>query len=958
MNHRVVSGLSLAAAFAAALAAASVASAQTIGSNLVVYYNFNNNLNDTAPSGTMADTGLYQTFNYGANSLQAAAGSPYVPGLIGQGAFVGVDGVGQPLMVNVGDVTNTFSLDLDFGGTSDFSISMWFKYNTSIGGDPSFVSNKNWSSGGNVGYVLARDSGNTVQLNYNEGLGRKDLDAAGPNTGDGQWHHLGASFDREGFFRMFVDGQIVGSVPLQGGGGSLDAFLPTMIGQDGTGHYDGATSAAGLIDFSDLAVDEFGMWKGVRLSTGDFQAIYNAGIGGNALSTVFGTALAPPDPDPVTTEFVYSGASPGSWTPTGNWEVFDLGPPPTQLPATRAPGANKANPLDRDIVNIDNHEVELTDARAINGLNIGFQVGDNATLVMKNGSSLVIGPGSEPYIGVEGTGTLRMEGNSSIIMRGEDINVGGGFNGNTGFLIQEGSSRIDFGDWVVDASRSAGFRKTGGGGDEPTVGEDDNGSAGSGTHVQRGTSILRTGDDYWLADVGGSFGEHIMEDDSKLYIYDRYGVNDDGGPDASVGITRVRDNALLWAEGGIHTNDGGATNATALIEVEDTATINLGDRFYAGENGGGQSTTINQSGGTVNVGAAAIYVRMDGSFEDRGELSIARNAGSNTTWNLSGGTIHGSRESYLGHGGAAVLNQTGGAAHFASGKWNSGTQTWSDGRHISGNYQDSGGDLVIGQNAGSSGTYNLSGGSLTVDGDMVIGNQGAATFKVTSGASSVQIGTGYWFDTAWASTGSRAQKTTGAGFQLREGNLTIGDNGTVIAEITNGHFAGINVHGNVALDGDLQLSVTTPTTGAFLVTIVAADSDNDGNGTLSGNFDSITGVPAGMQTLGRSYALYRWDDAYSLGLRAAGDANFDGIVDIFDVAAISNAWGSANPFADVNGDMMVDIFDVAVVSNNWGNDVGDLPGGASAVPEPGTFALCGFAAVGLLLGRRLRRRSA
>jgi hypothetical protein len=60
-----------------------------------------------------------------------------------------------------------------------------------------------------------------------------------------------------------------------------------------------------------------------------------------------------------------------------------------------------------------------------------------------------------------------------------------------------------------------------------------------------------------------------------------------------------------------------------------------------------------------------------------------------------------------------------------------------------------------------------------------------------------------------------------------------------------------------------------------------------------------------------------------------GDINLDGIVDIFDVNAVSSNWGTAGPQGDVNGDGAVNIFDVNVISANWGATGG---GSAAAVP--------------------------
>jgi hypothetical protein len=56
-----------------------------------------------------------------------------------------------------------------------------------------------------------------------------------------------------------------------------------------------------------------------------------------------------------------------------------------------------------------------------------------------------------------------------------------------------------------------------------------------------------------------------------------------------------------------------------------------------------------------------------------------------------------------------------------------------------------------------------------------------------------------------------------------------------------------------------------------------------------------------------------------------GDLNVDGVVDIYDVVAVSVAFGSTpldpkwNVAADLNNDDVVDIFDVVTVASNFGN---------------------------------------
>ncbi|MEM2255174.1 MAG: CARDB domain-containing protein, partial [Candidatus Bathyarchaeia archaeon] len=63
----------------------------------------------------------------------------------------------------------------------------------------------------------------------------------------------------------------------------------------------------------------------------------------------------------------------------------------------------------------------------------------------------------------------------------------------------------------------------------------------------------------------------------------------------------------------------------------------------------------------------------------------------------------------------------------------------------------------------------------------------------------------------------------------------------------------------------------------------------------------------------------------TIKVRIMGDINGDGLVDITDIAAVSDAYGSApgapnwNPAADVNQDELIDVEDVALVSSKFGS---------------------------------------
>lgn len=124
--------------------------------------------------------------------------------------------------------------DFNFGADQDFTIELWVKTDVGFDADPSFVSNKDWDSGLNPGFVISAQSGSVWKVNIGDGETRADLQGG---EIDNEWTHLAVSFDRDGLMKAYEDGAIVGIADISAIG-DINSGLPLVINQDGTTSYD------------------------------------------------------------------------------------------------------------------------------------------------------------------------------------------------------------------------------------------------------------------------------------------------------------------------------------------------------------------------------------------------------------------------------------------------------------------------------------------------------------------------------------------------------------------------------------------------------------------------------------------------------------------------------------------------------------------------------------------------
>ena len=135
--------------------------------------------------------------------------------------------------------TAPYSTDWDIPEDRDFTVEMWVWIGDSISGDPSFLSNKDWGSGGNNGWNLAAKSASWDLNIADTTRNRSDWDP--PSINDGYWHHVGFSLKRNGADSIIVwtNNSIEPTLVLDENTThcfNVDEF-PLVFGQDGTTNY-------------------------------------------------------------------------------------------------------------------------------------------------------------------------------------------------------------------------------------------------------------------------------------------------------------------------------------------------------------------------------------------------------------------------------------------------------------------------------------------------------------------------------------------------------------------------------------------------------------------------------------------------------------------------------------------------------------------------------------------------
>ena len=311
---------------------------------------------------------------------------------------------------------------------------------------------------------------------------------------------------------------------------------------------------------------------------------------------------------------------------------------------------------------------------------------------------------------------------------------------------------------------------------------------GTGTMTMSGGSLTKTGGDQTFVGRDNGTGTLTQSGGTVTLNHDFYVGQGGGG------------NGTLNLSGSAVLNTGrdfviGREGGTGSLNVTGGTITKTGDeKMIVGHNNG--VGTVVHSGGTINVNQNQLYIGNEnaealgtytlsgtGALNVADELIVGRESGTGTL-NVDGGTVTttGNGNMYIGRkNGTGTLNQTAGTISVNR---EFGVGTTQDGQAGTGSYDLSGGSLTaagnifIGKEAASAGTMTMSGGTMSTSDKLQIGhNQATGVLSQSGGTVNVQNEVYIGNETSAASIGTY---TLSGSAELNVGNEVIvgRDNGT------------------------------------------------------------------------------------------------------------------------------------------------------------------------------------
>jgi hypothetical protein len=678
--------------------------------------------------------------------------------------------------------------------------------------------------GGATAYFLGVDFGSACAQSAG-GLSVSTFEFLG-GVGSGTFNNSGGT-NTCGFLDVAGNPGSAGTYNLSGTGSLSVDYGNEEVGDSGTGIFNqtgGTNTTAGALQLSSAAgsIGTYTMSAGL-LSAGDEfvgdgggggTGTFNQSGGTNTVGTLFGLLVSSSGGS------TYTLSGTGSLSVSGNEYVGDSGVGNfVQTGGTNSmTTANGSLRVGNDAGSIGAYSLSgmgtvsanwesigyqgtgrFNQTGGTNTVSIGLYVGDN--VAGANGTYSLSGSGTlsaaAEYIGNLGTGTFTQEAGTNTLTGSLTV----------GYIAGAGGSYLLYGGTLAVADY------------------EDIGSYGTGTFTQTGGTNSMTGAKGFLrvGIGGGSTG-----------IYSLSGTGTVSASYESIGY-----------QGTGNFNQTGGTN-----------TVSIG--LYVGDNVGGANGTYSLSGSGAlsaateyigNLGAGA-FSQSGGTNTVTGTLTLAANAGSSGAYNLQGGTLTAGAVNVNSGGTFNVtggnLSASGGMTISSSGvvAINSGdvstasvssdgsitisggtfstTGNEIDGNTGSGQITQTGGNhtvtgtLTLAANPGSSGTYNMQGGTLNAE--LIEVNSGG-TFSANAGAGSVTSTVGLFVGSGGTLNGSGrlsadvnssgvvAPGGANPSTLTIDGNYTQNTNGTLTVAINGATNASssLDVVGTASLSGKLTI---------------------------------------------------------------------------------------------------------------------------------------------------------
>ncbi|MGD0390130.1 MAG: PEP-CTERM sorting domain-containing protein [Tepidisphaeraceae bacterium] len=463
-----------------------------------------------------------------------------------------------------------------------------------------------------------------------------------------------------------------------------------------------------------------------------------------------------------------------------------------------------------------------------NGLTIGTNSGSTGTYTLSGGTLTV--SYNETVGNYYGAGTFNQTGGTNTVSSGQSLFVSGAA-GSTGIYNLSGTGSLSVGDSEVVGNYygTGTFNQTGG---TNTASTEFVGNVGTGTYNQSGgTNTITSGNSLWLGDLSGWTGTYTLSGDGALSAGNEFVGNSGTGIFNQTGGTNTisSGNSLFL---------GNVSGSNGAYSLSGDGVLSSGNEFVGNDGTG----TFNQTGGTNTISAYSW-------------LYVGNSSGSTGTYTLGGtaslSVLTGHED--VGYYGTGTFIQTGGTNTINGGGYYNNPLTLGYATGVTGSYNLSGsssvlsvtgnelvgysgtgiftqtggsntvtGTLDLAANAGSSGTYNLQGGTLT-----------AGAIVVNTGGTFYAGGAG--FPVVISLTGTQPFENQGLtdigiGDPILNGNYTQTSTGETLFDLggpdPNVGYGQLTVYGTVDLSGIIETDYFNgfyPTIGETFDLIVASD---------------------------------------------------------------------------------------------------------------------------------------